>query len=200
MISITSIVTSPKEQRPQPLPTLPENGTSFGAPAVPLDGMPIDELSDYAGGDEKDDQDTGMMKFRKRRTIDEDYDEPRTLERSDTINTRHRHPSKERILNNAPGTGKDKRRNASPDRHRERRERDRRKRRDSRDRYNEKRRDERSRRERSRDRGDDRRRERDDRRRGSSEEYEDRNRRRDRDRNRRRRSGERERRRSRERR
>lgn len=193
------MVTSPKDQRALPMPTLPENGTSFGAQAVPLENINVDELSDYAGGDEKDDHDTGMMKFRKRRTIDEDYDEPRTLERSDTQNTRQRYPSKERILNNAPGTGKDRRRNASPDRHKERRERDRRKRRDSRERHNDKRND-RPRRERSRDRGDDRRRDRDDRRGRSSDEYDDRNRRRDRDRTRRRRSGERERRRSRERR
>lgn len=68
-------------------------GTSFGQDPVPQKNLNVDELSDYAGGDENDDREVGMMKFRKRKTIDEDedYDEPRNLqEREYDVPTRQR--------------------------------------------------------------------------------------------------------------
>ena len=71
----------------------PEMGTSFGQDPVPQKNLNVDELSDYAGGDENDDREVGMMKFRKRKTIDEDedYDEPRNLqEREYDVPTRQR--------------------------------------------------------------------------------------------------------------
>ena len=86
-------INSPKSQHQTEGNNINHLGTSFGQDPIPQsNNINIDELSDYAGGDENEDREIGMMKFRKRKTVDEDedYDEPRKFERDYDVPQRQR--------------------------------------------------------------------------------------------------------------